>query len=294
MLRTIATLRPLWSKLTLALVVLIVVDVVALSLGADLLPGGPGWVVLVIGGLIVTYGLTAIGVPTRDRPPIALRAPVRGTWVALNSPGQQLPSHGTRTRGQFSAIDVCGTSDADSPKLVGFGLRGARPEAYACFGAEIHSMAAGTVVRASDAQRDHRARNTWQSLLAMMLVETFFRELGGTSRMLGNHVVVDHGDQTWAVYAHLRRGSAKVAAGDRVEVGTVLGEVGNTGNSSMPHLHVHLADRAAIDGAGGIPLVWTGIEFDGDLDEQLKPFAKEPKDSALAQMPRNAEVFTAV
>jgi murein DD-endopeptidase MepM/ murein hydrolase activator NlpD len=38
-------------------------------------------------------------------------------------------------------------------------------------------------------------------------------------------------------------GSATVAAGDQVEEGQAIGRVGNSGNSSEPHLHFHLADR---------------------------------------------------
>lgn len=290
--RTIAALRPVWSKAILGLMLLIVVDVVTRVVGVEVVPGGSLVVVGVILAILVLTVLTTLAPSTPAREPVALSAPVRGTWVALNSPGQQLPSHGTRTRGQYSAIDVCGPATEGSPPLMGFALRGARPEAYACFGAPIHSMAAGTVVHAADSQRDHRARNTWQSLIFMMSVEGLLREMGGTARVLGNHVIVDHGDGVWAVYAHLRRGSARVARGERVEVGTVLGEIGNTGNTSMPHLHVHLADRENVDAAAGIPMVWTDIDIDGALDDQLKSFAKDPADSALPQMPRNAQIFT--
>lgn len=38
--------------------------------------------------------------------PISLAPPVRGAWLAVNSPGQQVPSHGTRALGQLSAADL--------------------------------------------------------------------------------------------------------------------------------------------------------------------------------------------
>ncbi|WP_408003879.1 M23 family metallopeptidase [Puerhibacterium puerhi] len=60
------------------------------------------------------------------------------------------------------------------------------------------------------------------------------REVGGVRFVLGSHVVVDHGDGVWAVYAHLRRGSVRVAPGDVVAAGQQLGEVGSSGNTSDP------------------------------------------------------------
>lgn len=62
---------------------------------------------------------------------------------------------------------------------------------------------------------------------------------------LGNHVIVQHtinGKKVETVYAHMLYGSIKVATGQAVGVGTVLGNVGSTGNSTGAHLHfeVHL------------------------------------------------------
>src|SRR5690606_38035412 len=54
---------------------------------------------------------------------------------------------------------------------------------------------------------------------------------------VGNFVVVDHHDGTYGTYWHLLAGSVPVAVGDAVVTGQVLGRVGNTGNSSAPHLH---------------------------------------------------------
>lgn len=296
MTRRIAALRPFWDAGLGLLVIVVVVDV-----GTVLVPGlpdvgppgGSAAVPVVVALFVVLMGLVAVAPRAGDEGPVTLAPPVRGRWVAMNSPGQKVPSHGTRTRGQLGAVDVCSPADAAAPPLVRWGLRGDRPRAYACFGEPIVSMAAGTVVRVRDTRRDHRARNTWQALLFMLTIEGFVREIGGSAAVLGNHVVVDHGDGTYAAYAHLRRGSAAVAVGDAVDVGQRLGEVGNTGNTSMPHLHVQLMDRAAVDAAAGIVMTWSDIEPTGALDAQLEAYAKDPAGSAVASMPRNGEVFVA-
>ena len=56
----------------------------------------------------------------------------------------------------------------------------------------------------------------------------------------GNYVVEALDDHRFALYAHLQPGSLRVRPGDRVRRGDVLALVGNTGNSSMPHLHFHV------------------------------------------------------
>ncbi|MDR6173748.1 hypothetical protein QE364_003956 [Nocardioides zeae] len=297
MVRGIAGARVVWARLLAALFVLMVADVLSAVLdvvpGDGLLPSGPVTVAGVVVGIVVLSLLMTVAPTAAPGPPVELAPPVRGTWTAVNSPGQRVPSHGTRTRGQLCAVDLCGRSTPDTPPLARFGLRGTSPERYPGFDAPVLAMAAGEVVTATDRQRDHRARDTWQGLLFMLTLEGVLREVVGTRAVLGNHVLVRHDDGTVAAYAHLRQGSAAVRPGDHVETGAELGRVGNTGNTSMPHLHVHLMDRAPVDAAAGLPLTWPAITCTGEIDPPFASHAKEPDASALPGMPRNGEVFRA-
>jgi murein DD-endopeptidase MepM/ murein hydrolase activator NlpD len=54
----------------------------------------------------------------------------------------------------------------------------------------------------------------------------------------GLAVIIDHGDGMRAIYAHLSK--IDVKAGDRVRSGDKIGEVGSTGNSTGPHLHLEV------------------------------------------------------
>jgi len=69
----------------------------------------------------------------------------------------------------------------------------------------------------------------------------------------GNHINLDLGGGVYAMYAHLQPGSLRVKLGQRVTRGQVLGLVGNTGNSSQPHLHFQLMDRNSPLASEGIP-----------------------------------------
>jgi murein DD-endopeptidase MepM/ murein hydrolase activator NlpD len=72
----------------------------------------------------------------------------------------------------------------------------------------------------------------------------------------GNLVIIDHGDNQFGYYAHLKPSTVKVKPGVRVAAGDVIGEVGNSGDSTEPHLHFHVMNNADPDMADGIPIVF--------------------------------------
>lgn len=97
----------------------------------------------------------------------------------------------------------------------------------------------------------------------------------------GNHVVIDHGNGFYSFYAHLKPGSVEVEVGDRVQTGDQLGLLGNTGNSSAPHLHFHVMSSPSVLGSDGVPYVLDSFEragrgTDAELDEDLEGGASFP------------------
>lgn len=75
----------------------------------------------------------------------------------------------------------------------------------------------------------------------------------------GNHVIIDIGDGRYAFYAHLKPGSPKARNGERVR----RGQVGNSGNSTEPHLHFHLSDGNSPLGSEGVPYAHESFELVG-------------------------------
>ncbi|XVQ13994.1 M23 family metallopeptidase [Spirillospora sp. CA-255316] len=238
---------------------------------------------------LLALGAVLFFVPARGsaRPPITLRSPVSGRWVPVNSPADKVPSHGTHELGQTYAIDLVYAPDPDVAwKALGSGAIASRPETFPAFGRPVAAPADGVAVQVCGWQRDHWSRNSWPAFLYMIVEGMLFRQalslltFSGGRFLLGNHVVLDLGDGTYAVLAHLRRGSVRVRKGQRVRAGDVLGEVGNSGNSSEPHLHFHVMDSPRHMIAAGVPFAFP-YESDGEIRTGVpggqRPFVVGPE-----------------
>ncbi len=81
-------------------------------------------------------------------------------------------------------------------------------------------------------------------------------ELGGGTDPGGNQVILEVASNEYLFLCHLRPGSILVKPGDRVRAGQPLARVGNSGNTSEPHLHIHLQDTPDLGLGEGIPLLF--------------------------------------
>ena len=79
------------------------------------------------------------------------------------------------------------------------------------------------------------------------------------SQLAGNHVLLDC-DGIEVLLAHLLHGSVRVSRGDRVMTGETVGVIGNSGNTTEPHLHVSAQRRAPGDALIGGEPMWIAID----------------------------------
>jgi murein DD-endopeptidase MepM/ murein hydrolase activator NlpD len=84
------------------------------------------------------------------------------------------------------------------------------------------------------------------------------RVAGGWAQLAGNHVMVQVPHGPVVALCHLRQGSLRVRVGDSVRVGEPLGQCGNSGNSTEPHVHLQAIDRADAGHAGPVPITFGG------------------------------------
>jgi hypothetical protein len=223
------------------------------------------------------FGVAAAYLPRPgNADPRAIAAPIQGRCVALNGPATKVPSHGMHAFAQTYAIDLL-HDPAPGVRPTFGGRRAMRaPREYPSFGQPVHAPADGTVVRAIDGARDHRCRSNLLGY-AYMIVEGFVLQLRGTRGLMGNHLVLRLDDGTHVALAHLQRGSIRVHIGDEVTAGQIVAAVGNSGNTSEPHVHLQLMDHEHPMVAVGLPFVFTdvvandGLEAPAGAPEPLVP-----------------------
>jgi hypothetical protein len=177
-----------------------------------------------------------------------------GEWVALNGPGNDsghrramIKIDGHAWIAQRFAIDWVRFRDNGETS------KGDKKDNknYLAYGSDVLAVADAVVATIKDGIPENVPGET--SRAVPMTLET----LGG------NHIILDLGGGHFAFYAHLQPGSLRVKVGDRVTRGQVLALVGNSGNSTEPHLHFHVSDRNSPLASEGLPYALDAFEVQG-------------------------------
>jgi hypothetical protein len=213
----------------------------------------------------------------------AISPPLRGKhWLAANGPSNTsshrrapvifdgVPHIAQRYAYDWVQIDDKGaTSKGDSKDN----------RSYYCYGSEALAVADATVVEAKDGIPQNTPGGG--AMGTTITIDT----------IAGNHVNLDLGNGIFAMYAHLQPGSIRVKLGDKVSRGQLIGLVGNSGNSTEPHLHFQLMDRNSPLGSEGLPYT---LDFhlsgrDPDPDHPKLEWLSTPQDRN-GEMPMENEI----
>ena len=177
-----------------------------------------------------------------DRPSrVSFRLPMDGpVTVAWGGPTAAVNYH-VYLPDQRWAYDLLVTRDESSFRGDGRDL-----EDYYSYGLSVVAPASGLVFASQDGEPD-------------VAIDVPRWGLAG----LGNHVGIEVAPQEYLFIGHLQPGSVAVRVGDRVEAGQPLGRVGNSGNSSEPHVHLHLQDSPRVYFGEAIPFYFYGYRHSG-------------------------------
>lgn len=187
---------------------------------------------------------------SHDRSPsqVRFRLPLDGPVTVAWGGGAPGLNYHVAYPDQRWAYDLFVTRDGKS-----FRGDGTKREDYYYYGAAVRAPADGMVVSTLDGRPELPPG-----------------KLGGEPAG-GNQVVIQVAPKQFLFLCHLRPGSLRVKKGDRVRVGQVIARGGNSGNTSEPHLHLHLQDTSE-DGLGeGIPLYFHGYRLEGRIVERGIP-----------------------
>jgi len=117
------------------------------------------------------------------------------------------------------------------------------------FGDLIFSPVDGVVIRVSDGWKDREVTSFLNAIIIWFTATFLFRpKINGSEIDIrpnaGNYVMIKSATGLVAFLAHMRCGSVKVMTGQVITAGQFVGEVGNSGNTTAPHLHINLFDQA--------------------------------------------------
>jgi len=159
---------------------------------------------------------------------LLLAAPVAARDILLNSPIDCdltetcfIQQYVDRDEGPGAADHTCGLLSYDGHTGTDFALPSL---AMMAAGVNVVASAPGTVRAFRDGMEDITV-----STPGAPSVE---------GKECGNGVVIDHGGGWETQYCHMRKGSIVVRDGQRVAKGAVLGQVGLSGDTEFPHVHL--------------------------------------------------------
>ncbi len=178
-------------------------------------------------------------------PVTRLHVPATETWVvSQGGPTRELNAHHGSSSQRF-AYDLVMLVDGEPRRA---NASRTSNEAYYGYGQPLRAPASGTVIRVVEGVPDNVPRERGQAG--------------------GNGLVIDHGFGEFSSLWHARPGSLRVQAGDHVEAGQVVAEVGNSGRSTGPHIHMHLTRG---DGELALPAPLVDVWVDGAPRERALP-----------------------
>ena len=133
---------------------------------------------------------------------------------------------------------------------------GSQREDWFAFGAEVLAVADGTVVAV---QEGHAEEVPLQPVAGVHAPGDYG----------GNSISIEIAPGVYAFYAHLQPDSITVEVGDQVTTGQVLGLLGNTGNSTAPHLHFGLNDDPDPLAAESLPMAFERWRLEGTIPPEV-------------------------
>jgi hypothetical protein len=183
----------------------------------------------------------------------SLICPFRGKGIVGQdwiTNGGHAGGHGGDYGTDFS-VDLSGLDQNYAPQI-----NGANENASdAGWGRELLAPAAGTVTYARNDVPDnpHPGSEPDINLFAALHDPALAYDVG-------NCVIIDHGNSEYSVLGHMQQGSVTVKVGDRVAAGQVIGKLGNSGDSTGPHLHYQFQSGSQLYNGQPLPFRFQNID----------------------------------
>jgi len=223
--------------------------VFALGLGLGAILGGGSALAF------VKYSAKQTPRPTSFSNVVLTRVPFDGDWLISWGGENPKDNHHWSSPPQEMAVDVRKIIDGSGGQTCQGNPQ--KNESYGCWAQPIYSPVDGVVEVAVDGVPDNLPG-----------------ELNRPSA-LGNHVMVRSAGGFVVVLAHFKQGSVAKRAGAPVKAGELLGQCGNSGNSTEPHLHLHVQSELTMKRSVALRMVFPSLLVGGIPKENHTPIRGE-------------------
>lgn len=184
-----------------------------------------------------------------ERNTTAMQLPFKGDWLTFWGGTDKKDNYHVINRAQRGAFDFV---ILDSNNKT-YERSGTRNEDYYAFGKPIYAVCDAEVVKVITDVEDNKPGTM------------------NPKQVLGNSITLKTSNDEYIVYAHFEKGTITVKEGDTVQKGHFLGNCGNSGNSSEPHLHIHLQDEKEMTNATGARLFFEELVVNGKIQKDYSP-----------------------
>ena len=205
-----------------------------------------------INGLLLE-SYTPANLPKLKRNTSRLMLPFNDTWTVLWGGDTKELNYHVEVPVQKGAFDFIIT-DATGKA---YKTDSKTNEDYYAFGKNILAACEGEVVLVVDGVKDNSPGN----------VNPMF--------VTGNTVMIKTIKDEYVLYAHFKQQSIKVKEGQFVTQGQILGQCGNSGNSTQPHLHFHIQNVEDMNIATGAKAYFYKITVNGVFKTDYSPIKDE-------------------
>jgi len=202
--------------------------------------------------------ITGLYVKPYEAPPVTqvqkpniskMQLPFKGEWTVIWGGDTKAQNYHVVAKMQKNAFDIVITNtDGKSYKTDGKSNAD-----YYAFGQSLTAPCDAEVVFAVDGVKDN-IPGKMNTLLT-----------------IGNTVLLKTKHNEYILFAHFKQGTVKVKQGEKVKTGQLLGECGNSGNSSEPHLHFHIQDEEDFDQATGIKCFFSKVKINSLVKSDYSP-----------------------
>lgn len=152
--------------------------------------------------------------------------PFKEKWLVANGGTNKENSHSWELIAQRYAYDFVIQNEKEKTYLKNKN----NIQNYFCFGSPIIASSKGKVVAINNKTRDYNKVGD-------------FSVDWKTNNIAGNYIIIEHQNNEYSFYAHLKKDSIIVKVSDIVEKGQEIALCGNSGRSTEPHLHFQVMNN---------------------------------------------------